>query len=91
MKQTYPIAARPSVIVPGLLPRAVDPAARRRSAAPAASTLVQQRAAISSSEPEDAMLTGLTRSLDRRRLALNLSAKLPAVAITFDDDSRRIA
>ena len=31
-----------------------------------------RRSAIASAEPEDAHLTGMTRSLDRRLLALNL-------------------
>jgi hypothetical protein len=35
-------------------------------------TLHGKRNAIASSEPEDAHLTGMTRSLDRRLLALNL-------------------
>ena len=92
MKQMYSVAARPAAVIPGLLPRVVDPAAHKRSSA-STSSLVQQRAAVSSLEPEDAMLTGLTRSLDRRRLALNLnlSPMLPVTAMTFDQDSRRIA
>ncbi len=34
--------------------------------------LLQKRNAVASAEPEDAAMTGMTRSLDRRLLALNL-------------------
>ncbi len=37
-----------------------------------AGTLHGRRIAVASAEPEDAYLTGMTRSLDRRLLALNL-------------------
>ncbi len=37
-----------------------------------AATLHGRRKAVASAEPEDAHLTGMTRSLDRRLLALNL-------------------
>lgn len=37
-----------------------------------AASLPGKRSAIAMSEPEDAQLTGMTRSLDRRLLALNL-------------------
>ncbi|WP_156785150.1 hypothetical protein [Terriglobus roseus] len=37
-----------------------------------AASLPGRRTAIAMSEPEDAQLTGMTRSLDRRLLALNL-------------------
>jgi hypothetical protein len=38
----------------------------------AAGTLMRRRNAIASAEPDDADITGMTRSLDRRLLALNL-------------------
>jgi hypothetical protein len=37
-------------------------------------SLLGRRIAVASAEPEDAHLTGMTRSLDRRLLALNLRA-----------------
>jgi hypothetical protein len=37
-----------------------------------ATSLNGRRIAVASAEPEDAHLTGMTRSLDRRLLALNL-------------------
>ena len=36
------------------------------------SLLRKKRSAVASGEPEDAVITGMTRSLDRRLLALNL-------------------
>jgi len=46
---------------------------RRRTDSPEmAASLPGKRSAIAMSEPEDAQLTGMTRSLDRRLLALNL-------------------
>jgi hypothetical protein len=47
---------------------AVTPVPRRQSVPPA--TLISRK------EPEDALLTGGTRSLDRRLLALNLAGSL---------------
>ncbi len=43
-----------------------------------ASTLHRLRNAVAFLEPEDAKLTGMTRSLDRRLLALNLQQMSPA-------------
>ncbi len=50
-----------------------------------ANSLQGRRIAVASAEPEDAHLTGMTRSLDRRLLALNLrpgsaNATVPKVA-----------
>jgi hypothetical protein len=46
--------------------------AQDAASALASGTLLRRRNAIASNEPEDAHLTGMTRSLDRRLLALNL-------------------
>ena len=45
---------------------------RRMDSPEMAASLPGRRSAIAMSEPEDAQLTGMTRSLDRRLLALNL-------------------
>ncbi|MEG9432457.1 hypothetical protein [Terriglobus sp. ADX1] len=45
---------------------------RRSDSSEMAASLPGRRSAIAMSEPEDAQLTGMTRSLDRRLLALNL-------------------
>ncbi len=46
-----------------------------------AATLHGRRKAVASAEPEDAHLTGMTRSLDRRLLALNLTPAAQGVAL----------
>jgi hypothetical protein len=48
-----------------------------------ASSLHGRRIAVASAEPEDAQITGMTRSLDRRLLALNLRpmSSVPAPAL----------
>lgn len=48
-----------------------------RQSSPRAATLISMP-----KEPEDALLTGGTRSLDRRLLALNLSGSLPMAELT---------
>lgn len=60
--------------------------ARRTDSSEMAASLPGRRSAIAMSEPEDAQLTGMTRSLDRRLLALNLkpvasASSQPATAL----------
>ena len=47
----------------------------------AAGSLHGRRIAVASAEPEDAHITGMTRSLDRRLLALNLKPVASASAM----------
>lgn len=89
MKQIVPVQMTPAVAIPVTLPMNLDPAARKRAAN--SNTLMQKRAALAFSEPEDAMITGMTRSLDRRLLALNLGSKVPAALSFLSAADRKIA
>ena len=57
----------PTDIVSGVVIRKPE-----RTANVLAGSLQMRRNAVASTEPEDAQITGMTRSLDRRLLALNL-------------------
>ena len=65
---------------------AVKPSSKAEIVSLAAAGLRGRLSAIASSEPEDAHLTGMTRSLHRRLLALNLrpgiaSANTPTLKV----------
>jgi len=61
----------------------INPARRADMMAPLlAGSMHGRRIAVASAEPEDAHLTGMTRSLDRRLLALNLRPVASSVAST---------
>ena len=58
-------------------PIPIIPSSRNADAVLAASSLYRRRNAVAVSEDEDARLNGMTRSLDRRLLALNLQPMPP--------------
>jgi|GEM_PF-3177715 len=60
------------------------------SAARLASLWACQRRSLETMEPEDASLTGMTRSLNRRVLALNL-APMPPISATARNQALRVA
>jgi hypothetical protein len=62
---------------------ALTPSTSKYAAPNPESDLNKMRSAVASSEDADASLTGMTRSLNRRLLALNLQPMSPANQLGF--------
>ena len=64
-------------------PMTLVPSTKKEVSAQVATSLHHQRSAVAVSEHEAARLTGMTRSLDRRLLALNLQPFPPSGSAGF--------